>query len=123
LLTPLRWQNGVSAVVALMGSSCSKEQAEWIRQKVIEDGTVWVMTDGDDAGRRCAGSIFVQVGPERLVRYVKLAEGEQPTDWTPEDIFGSFNSMNEESGTSEETVVAEPENSGNDESSDPAAAE
>jgi hypothetical protein len=51
------------------------------------------MTNGDDAGRRCAGNVFVAVGAERLVRYVKLGEGEQPTDWSPEDILGSFGSV------------------------------
>jgi hypothetical protein len=87
-----------NASLALMGSSSSKEQAQWIIAKTDRDGTVWVMTDGDDAGRRCAGNVFVQIGAERIVRYVKLADDEQPTDWTPEDIFGLFGEVAEESG-------------------------
>jgi DNA primase len=98
------WQNGCEAVVALMGSSCSKEQGALIVKLVRPEGTVWVLTDGDDAGRRCAGSIFVCVGSERLVRYFKPNEGEQPTDWTPEEILGSLGSAQEESDQSDEPV-------------------
>jgi DNA primase len=96
------WQNGCGPVVALMGSSCSKEQAALIVKLVQPEGTVWVLTDGDDAGRRCAGSVFVLVGSERLVRFVKPNEGEQPTDWTPEEVMGSFGSAQEESDQSDE---------------------
>jgi hypothetical protein len=41
-----------------------------VTKLVKPEGTVWAMTDGDEAGMRCAGSIFVYVGSERLVRYV-----------------------------------------------------
>jgi DNA primase len=43
-------------------------------------GRVLILTDGDDAGRRCAVSIFDAVAPSRCVRWVRLAEGQQPTD-------------------------------------------
>jgi DNA primase len=66
--------------VALMGASCSETQARQIVQLVKPRGSVWVFTDGDDAGRRCALSVFLQVGAYRAVRYAPLAEGKQPTD-------------------------------------------
>ena len=117
------WQNGCEYVVALMGSSCSKEQGELIAKLVKPKGFVWVMTDGDDAGRKCAGSVFVSVGSERVVKYVKLRDGEQPTDWTPDEILGSFGSAHEKSGASDETTVATCGSKGNDESEEPAAAD
>jgi len=74
------WQCGFSHVVALMGSSCSAKQAEIITRMVSSHGMVWAFTDGDDAGRRCAQSIFAEVGGKHAVRWVKLDEGKQPTD-------------------------------------------
>jgi DNA primase len=117
------WQNGMKCVVSLMGASCSTEQAQLLVAKVARDGTLWVMTDGDDAGRRCAGSLFVQVGAERLVRYVKPSEGEQPTDWTSEDIFGSFGEAHEEGDTSDEPIGASLSERNTDEAHGPTAAE
>jgi hypothetical protein len=39
-----------------------------------------ILMDGDDAGERCATSIFAEVASRRRVRWAKLHEGKQPTD-------------------------------------------
>lgn len=79
-------QCGYENTVALMGSSCSGEQAELIRSIVPDDGHVWILADGDHAGGQCAQSLFTQLAPFRLVRWVKLDDGLQPTDCTPYDL-------------------------------------
>jgi DNA primase len=73
-------QNGHRDVVAIMGSSCSPEQAAMIANLLDADGCVWAFTDGDDAGRACAASIFAELGAQRAVRWIKLDQGRQPTD-------------------------------------------
>lgn len=75
-------QHGFMETVALMGSDCSPEQAKLILEKVDLDGRIWIMPDGDDAGRRCAQQLLQELSPYRFVRWVKLDEGEQPTDQT-----------------------------------------
>lgn len=79
-------QHGYGNVVALMGSSCSPEQASLIVSLTSNHGRVWTFTDGDDGGERCAGSVLVRVGPERSARHVPLGRGEQPTDCTDEEL-------------------------------------
>ena len=74
------WQHGYHNVVALMGSSCSGEQAEMIAKLVVMDGHVWVFPDGDDAGDRCAESLFSEVGKRRFIRWLSLNVRQQPTD-------------------------------------------
>lgn len=74
------WQCGIGNVVALMGSSCSSDQGVLIASKVEPKGRVLVVPDGDDAGRRCAQSVFETAGAERSVRWIKLPESKQPTD-------------------------------------------
>jgi DNA primase len=53
-------------------------------------GRVWMMPDGNEAGERCALTIFRQVSPHRFVRWVKLANGKQPTDLSREQLKTSF---------------------------------
>ncbi len=79
-------QAGITDVVAVMGASCSNEQAQRIVSRVNENGRVWVLTDGDAAGARCAGEIIVHVTPHRFVRWVRLEKGKQPTDYSPEEL-------------------------------------
>jgi len=81
---------GVLNTVALMGSSCSPEQAAIILGKTHRDGYVFVMPDGDDAGERCAQSVFVGVGAERWVRRIALGKGRQPTDCSFENVSEFF---------------------------------
>jgi len=79
-------------VVALMGSACSDEQAEIIVQSVKPSGHVWIFPDGDDAGARCAESVFGKIGPHRFIRWVRLQDGKQPTDCSPECVAALLSS-------------------------------
>jgi len=80
------WQHGYPDCVALMGSDCSEEQAKLIADTVLPEGRVWLLSDGDEAGARCAGSVLSQVAAQRWTRWVKLNENEQPTDCTGEEL-------------------------------------
>ncbi len=79
------WQHGHTAVVGLMGNSCSETQAKLIVNMTAPDGLVTILTDGDDAGVQCAHSIFFDVAPHRTVRWAKL-HSDQPTDLTPKEL-------------------------------------
>jgi DNA primase len=83
------WQAGFKNVVALMGSSCSKEQAAIIRYLVSDWGRVWLMPDAGEAGDLCAESVLAQVSPHRFTRWVQLDEG-QPTDLSPKELATLF---------------------------------
>jgi DNA primase len=80
------WQCGFANTVALMGSSCSPEQAALIIGRVVPSGRVWVFPDGDEAGERCATSVLSQVSPHRFCRWVRLDAGRQPTDCPAEQL-------------------------------------
>lgn len=81
-------QHGHPTTVALMGWSCSVEQAKLIEEAVESDGRVWVLPDADEAGERCASDVLRLVSPRRSLRWVQLAKGEQPTDCTGEELAG-----------------------------------
>jgi DNA primase len=86
---PSAWwlhQHGHPDVVALMGGNCSDTQASLIADLLADDGTLFVLTDGDDAGRRCGGELFVKLGHRRRLRHAKLDDGEQPTDLTGDEL-------------------------------------
>jgi DNA primase len=74
-------QNGFEDVVALMEASCSPEQAALIVAMTHPYAVVTILSDGDDAGVRCAISVFTEVAPYRKVRWAKLEPGKQPTDY------------------------------------------
>jgi DNA primase len=78
-------QWGYSSVVALIGSDCSANQARLIVDSTIADGRVWIFTDADDAGEKCAVAVLSQVSPYRCVRWIRPKQG-QPTDCTPGDL-------------------------------------
>lgn len=80
------YQTGYQNVVALMGSSCSDEQAGLLVKMTSPDGRIWWMPDGDDAGRRCAGDVLLKVAPYCFIRWLKLEEGQQPEDCSLEDL-------------------------------------
>jgi DNA primase len=80
------WQCGFANAVALMGSSCSSEQAALIVDRVVPSGRVWVMPDADEAGERCATGALSQLSPQRFCRWVKLDTGRQPTDCSAEEL-------------------------------------
>lgn len=75
------WQHKFQNVVALMGASCSAEQACLLADLVRPGGCIWVFSDGDDAGDRCAASAFMHVGALRQMRYVPVDRDKQPTDY------------------------------------------
>ena len=79
-------QNELPNTVATMGADCSERQAELVVSLVKPSGTVWVMTDGNSAGERCALSLLRQISPYRLMRWVKLTEDKQPTDLSREQL-------------------------------------
>jgi DNA primase len=83
-------QAGIPNVVATMGASCSEEQAGVIVSLVSPSGRVWVFTDGDNAGARCAGEILVRVSPHRFVRWVRVIDGKQPTGFSPSELKNLF---------------------------------
>jgi DNA primase len=81
-------QAGITNVVALMGASCSDTQAGLLRDLVPENGSIWLLPDGDKAGERLAEETLAILAPYRFVRWVKLEEGRQPTDLFPEELRG-----------------------------------
>jgi len=79
-------QNGLPSVVATMGADCSEQQAELIVSLVKPDGNVWIAPDGDKAGERHAQTLLALIAPHRFVRWVKMADGKQPTDLAREEL-------------------------------------
>jgi DNA primase len=75
-------QNGISHVVATMGSDCSDQQAELVVALLKPTGRLWILSDGDPAGERHAHSVLSKVSRHRFVRWLRLPEGKQPTDFS-----------------------------------------
>jgi DNA primase len=84
------WQNGFKTVVALMGSSCSQEQAKLIVNVTSPKAMIWIMPDGNEAGVQCAHSVFAKVAPYRFVRWIRLESAQQPTDIPANRLAGMF---------------------------------
>jgi len=59
----------------------SDEQAAIITELVAPKGTVWLMSDGDEAGAKCAKESLPRLALHRRVRLIKLDENKQPTDY------------------------------------------
>jgi DNA primase len=83
-------QAGITNVVALMGASCSETQTGLLRDLVPEDGSIWLFPDGDNAGERMAEETLPLLAPHRFVRWVKLEEGQQPTDVSKEELYAQL---------------------------------
>lgn len=83
-------QNGLPNVVATMGADCSERQTELIAALVKPDGRVWLAPDGDAAGERHAQTLLLRISPHRLVRWVRIADGKQPTDLAREQLKTCF---------------------------------
>lgn len=83
-------QNGLPGVVCTMGADCSESQAELIVSKVKSSGRVWIAPDSDAAGERHAQTLLRLISPHRLVRWVKMPDGKQPTDLSREQIRNQF---------------------------------
>lgn len=90
--TGLWWldQNGLSNVVATMGADCSERQTELIVASVKPSGMVWIMPDGDTAGLRHAQTLLTLISPQRAMRWLKLADGKQPTDLSGKELKTRF---------------------------------
>ncbi len=73
-----------------MGADCSEKQAELIVSSVKPNGRVWIAPDGDKAGERHAQTLLSLISPHRFVRWVKMADGKQPTDLSAEQLKTSF---------------------------------
>lgn len=70
------WQAGYKNVVALMGSSLSKEQEELL---VNHAKMVALMLDQDEAGRRATQEILSRLAKRVFVRVIEFhSEGDQP---------------------------------------------
>jgi DNA primase len=78
-------QHGFSEAVALMGSTASDRQIELILQISHPCGRIWIIADGDKAGRKCAEQLSVALSPHRLCRVI-CEEGRQPTDYSGEEL-------------------------------------
>src|ERR1043166_1383969 len=80
------WQQNMRNAEALMGSSCSEKQAELIVSHTKANGRVWLVTDGDNSGDLCAASTLPQVARHCFIRWVRLDEGKQPTDYDADEF-------------------------------------
>lgn len=83
-------QNGIPSVMATMGADCSEKQAELIVSLVKPNGRVWIVPDGDKAGERHAQTLLALISPHRFMRWVKMADGKQPTDLSADQLKMSF---------------------------------
>lgn len=68
-------QAGFRAVVALMGSSVSREQEQLLQENFSQ---VVLMLDGDEAGQQGTAEILPRLARRVFVRVVDLADGKQP---------------------------------------------
>ncbi len=80
------WQCQFAHTVGLMASTSSPEQALLIVGMVPRRGRIWIMTDGNQAGRYCAETLFKQLAPYRFVRWVELKDDRKPTDLKQDEI-------------------------------------
>jgi len=83
-------QAGIFNVVGTMGASCSFEQGRRITSLISPQGRLWIFTDGDEAGERCAAELFRRVAPDRSVRWIRPMEGMQPTDYFAKSLLKRF---------------------------------
>jgi DNA primase len=83
-------QNGFTRAVATMGADCSDEQMEIILSLVLSAGQVWVMPNGDKEGEQFAQSLLVRLSPHRPVRWMKLRNGDRPTDLSKDELASCF---------------------------------
>lgn len=79
-------QHGYPNVVALMGNSCSSEQASVIAGYVNHDTRLWLLPDNDGAGAQMAAQSLPLLAIHRFTTLVKLNEHEQPTECGGDDL-------------------------------------
>jgi DNA primase len=79
-------QNGYTNVLAVMGSSCSLEQAGLIAGHLTDAGRIWLLPDGNGAGAQMASQALPLLASHRFCRLVKLPAEKQPTDCTANEF-------------------------------------
>jgi hypothetical protein len=114
-------QIGYGNAVALMGSSCSPEQASLIAEHLTDDGRIWLMPDGNGAGAQMATQALPLLTAHRFTCLVKLKEDRQPTDCDTDELHRLLGAIR--SGTSEKPRVANLSGTSNVKASRPMAAE
>jgi DNA primase len=76
--------------IAWMTPTEAGMQAELIVSLVAPGGRVWIAPDGDKAGERHAQALLALISPYRFVRWVKLGDTKQPTDFSAEELIKCF---------------------------------
>jgi len=76
------WQAGLPAV-ALMGCSLSQEQEDLLAGHFRG---VWLMLDGDEAGRKATADILPRLAQRLFVKVVDVGDGRQPDQLTDREI-------------------------------------
>jgi DNA primase len=79
-------QHGHPNVVGLMGANASPEQAALIVGMVPRRSRVWILADGNQAGRYCAEGLFRLIAPYRFIRWIELKDGRKPTSCSGEEL-------------------------------------
>ena len=69
-----------------MGARASEAQARLLLHLTREDGRIFVMPDGDEAGEKCALSVVSQVCADRMVRWVRLMYKQEPDNLEEDTI-------------------------------------
>jgi hypothetical protein len=76
-----RFGRRVFTIGSATGSRIAESRCDRRRPRIIWETRIWVISDGDEAGERCAHSVFERIAPERSVRWLRLDEKKQPTDY------------------------------------------
>ena len=77
-----------------MGASISARQVELICELTSENARIVLIPDGNDAGERLARSALELLAPHRFVRWLRLNDDNQPTDWSGEEFEVMMKSTN-----------------------------
>jgi 5S rRNA maturation endonuclease (ribonuclease M5) len=100
------YQAGYPAVIALMGSTLSRTQADLLRSHFDR---IILMLDGDAAGQQGTATIMNLLAPQMPVDVVSLQEREQPDQRTAREIQRVVQQSQAEAGD-EHTVTLPKEN-------------
>lgn len=83
-------QLGYDSAIALMGSSCSVEQADLIDQALSSSARISLLPDGDVAGKQLASQALPLLARRHFTRLIELDDGQQPTDLSIEQMRKIF---------------------------------
>ena len=79
-------QNEFDNTLGLMSATISAEQIELIVGMVPRRGRIWILSDGDQAGRFCAEGLLKQLAPYRMVRWPEHKDGRKPQHCTLDEL-------------------------------------